>query len=252
MHPECMLCNLNQVYRVINLMGLEEEVEKQLVSKVLAFLSEADYSRTNSHIMGETWKLITKEIGDPDPYAQVKEKYNTLLLQAESELRNAILQVENSFLAALRLAVAENQLEKTRKLLYLGDNCGEIVLDKLFIEMIRKRYPNLTVLYGVRGRPVVNDVTLEDARMVGMERVARIIENGSGALGTVLNETSPEFQEIFKTADLVISKGQGNFESLSECRDQQIYYLLMIKCERVSRALKGPVNGLVCMRNPLS
>ena len=225
--------------------------------------------------MGETWKLITKEIGDPDPYARVKEKYNTLLLQAKSELRNAILQVENSFLAALRLAVAGNQidfagrrevsfilkevyhcmeqelviddstgllreLEKTRKLLYLGDNCGEIVLDKLFIEMIRKRYPNLTVLYGVRGRPVVNDVTLEDARMVGMERVARIIENGSGALGTVLNETSPEFQEIFKTADLVISKGQGNFESLSECRDQQIYYLLMIKCERVSRALKGP------------
>jgi len=287
MHPECMLCNLNQVYRGINLMGLGGEVEKQLVSKVLAFLSEADYSRTNSHIMGETWKLITKEIGDPDPYAQVKEKYNTLLLQAESELRNAILQVENSFLAALRLAVAGNQidfagrrevsfilkevyhcmeqelviddstgllreLEKTRKLLYLGDNCGEIVLDKLFIEMIRKRYPNLTVLYGVRGRPVVNDVTLEDARMVGMERVARIIENGSGALGTVLNETSPEFQEIFKTADLVISKGQGNFESLSECRDQQIYYLLMIKCERVSRALKGPVNGLVCMRNPLS
>lgn len=82
--------------------------------------------------------------------------------------------------------------------------------------------------------------------------MARIIENGSGALGTVLNETSPEFQEIFKTADLVISKGQGNFESLSECRDQQIYYLLMIKCERVSRALKCPVNGLVCMRNPFS
>ena len=120
----------------------------------------------------------------------------------------------------------------------LGITVVKLCWTSFFIEMIRKRYPNLTVLYGVRGRPVVNDVTLEDARMVGMESVARIIENGSGALGTVLNETSPEFQEIFKTADLVISKGQGNFESLSECRDQQIYYLLMIKCERVSRALK--------------
>ena len=85
------------------------------------------------------------------------------------------------------------------------------MLDKLFIEMIRKRYPNLTVLYGVRGRPVVNDVTLEDARMVGMERVARIIENGSGALGTVLNETSPEFQEIFKTADFGDQQRSGEF-----------------------------------------
>ena len=283
MHHECILCNLNQVYRVIRLLDLDETAARSLVSKVMAFLAKVDYSKTNSEVMGKTWELITRETGHENPYAEIKKRYNTLLRKAEEELRIKLEQSKDSLLCALHLAAAGNQidfagrrevsfvmeelhqrmeqsfavddssrlfadLEKAENLLYLGDNCGEIVLDKLFLKEIRKRHPRLSITYGVRGKPVVNDVTLEDARMTGMEEAAKIVENGSGALGTVLSDTSLDFQNAFAKADLVISKGQGNFESLSECTDQNIYYVLMVKCDRIAGIFKAPVGELICWK----
>ena len=281
MHYACMLCNLNQVYRVIRLLDMDELSDRHLVSKVMAFLAEADYSKTNSEIMGETWKLITRETGQEDPYAEIKKRYNRMLLDEEEELRLSVKRSEDPLCGALRLAAAGNQidfagsrevrfvmeevyhrmngmlavddsgqlfkdLKDAKSVLYIGDNCGEIVLDKLFIEEIRKQYPDLSVTYGVRGEPIVNDVTILDARMTGMERVAEVIENGSGALGTVLSDTSLQFRNVFEKADVIISKGQGNFESLSECTDKNIYHLMMVKCERIAGILKAPVGELIC------
>mgnify|MGYP001851369449 FL=1 len=276
-----MLCNLNQVYRVIRLLDMDELSARHLVSKVMAFLAEADYSKTNSEIMGETWKLITRETGQEDPYAEIKKRYNRMLLDEEEELRLSVKRSEDPLCGALRLAAAGNQidfagsrevrfvmeevyhhmngtlavddsgqlfedLKDAKSVLYIGDNCGEIVLDQLFIEEIRKQYPDLSVTYGVRGEPIVNDVTILDARMTGMERVAEVIENGSGALGTVLSDTSLQFRNVFEKADVIISKGQGNFESLSECTDKNIYHLMMVKCERIAGILKAPVGELIC------
>ena len=276
-----MLCNLNQVYRVIRLLDMDELSARHLVSKVMAFLAEADYSKTNSEIMGETWKLITRETGQEDPYAEIKKRYNRMLLDEEEELRLSVKRSEDPLCGALRLAAAGNQidfagsrevrfvmeevyhrmnrtlavdnsgqlfedLKDAKSVLYIGDNCGEIVLDKLFIEEIRKQYPDLSVTYGVRGEPIVNDVTILDARMTGMERVAEVIENGSGALGTVLSDTFLQFRNVFEKADVIISKGQGNFESLSECTDKNIYHLMMVKCERIAGILKAPVGELIC------
>lgn len=281
MHHACMFCNLNQVYRVIRLLDMDELSARHLVSKVMAFLAEADYSKTNSEIMGETWKLITRETGQEDPYAEIKKRYNRMLLDEEEELRLSVKRSEGPLCGALRLAAAGNQidfagsrevrfvmeevyhrmngtlavdnsgqlfedLKDAKSVLYIGDNCGEIVLDKLFIEEIRKQYPDLSVTYGVRGEPIVNDVTILDARMTGMERVAEVIENGSGALGTVLSDTSLQFRNVFEKADVIISKGQGNFESLSECTDKNIYHLMMVKCERIAGILKAPVGELIC------
>ena len=276
-----MLCNLNQVYRVIRLLDMDELSDRHLVSKVMAFLAEADYSKTNSEIMGETWKLITRETGQEDPYAEIKKRYNRMLLDEEEELRLSVKRSEDPLCGALRLAAAGNQidfagsrevrfvmeevyhrmngmlavddsgqlfkdLKDAKSVLYIGDNCGEIVLDQLFIEEIRKQYPDLSVTYGVRGEPIVNDVTILDARMTGMERVAEVIENGSGALGTVLSDTSLQFRNVFEKADVIISKGQGNFESLSECTDKNIYHLMMVKCERIAGILKALVGELIC------
>ena len=276
-----MLCNLNQVYRVIRLLDMDELAARRLVSKVMAFLAESDYSKTNSEIMGETWKLMTRETGQEDPYGEIKKRYNRMLLDEEEELRRSVKRSEDPLCGALRLAAAGNQidfagsrevrfvmeevyrrmngtlavddsgqlfedLKDAKSVLYIGDNCGEIVLDKLFIEEIRKQYPDLSVTYGVRGEPIVNDVTILDARMTGMERVAEVIENGSGALGTVLSDTSLQFRNVFERADVIISKGQGNFESLSERTDKNIYHLMMVKCERIAGILKAPVGELIC------
>lgn len=228
---------------------------------------------------------MTRETGQEDPYGEIKKRYNRMLLEEEEELRLSVKRLEDPLCGALRLAAAGNQidfagsrevrfvmeevyrrmngtlavddsgqlfedLKDAKSVLYIGDNCGEIVLDKLFIEEIRKQYPDLSITYGVRGKPIVNDVTILDARMTGMERVAEVIENGSGALGTVLTDTSLQFplqfRNVFERADVIISKGQGNFESLSECTDKNIYHLMMVKCERIAGILKAPVGELIC------
>lgn len=284
MHHECILCNLKQVYRIIRISDRTDEEARRLVALAMEYLSKVDYAKTNSEIMGETWKLITGEIGNGNPYNEIKEHYNSLLLREEENLRKVIECSANPLYSAVRLSALGNQidfagkretsfilddlyqslgqefaidhskllfddLEKAKMLLYLGDNCGEIVLDKLFLQQIKKQYPKLSIVYGVRGNPVVNDVTMDDANFVGMNTVAEILENGSGALGTVLDDTSQEFQDVFTKSDLVISKGQGNFESLSDHESTIIYHIMMVKCERIAEKLDVPEGTIVCMKN---
>jgi uncharacterized protein with ATP-grasp and redox domains len=136
-------------------------------------------------------------------------------------------------------------LSTAKKVLYLGDNAGEIVLDKLFIETIM--HPNLH--FAVRGAPVINDVTLDDARYVGMDRVADVIQNGYDAPSTILDKCSNEFQKQFYDADVIISKGQGNLEGLLNKTDKQIFFLLMVKCDVIAEALSVKKGDFVVMKN---
>jgi uncharacterized protein with ATP-grasp and redox domains len=126
----------------------------------------------------------------------------------------------------------EDSIPRAKTLLYLGDNAGEIVTDRILLETIR--HPN--VYFAVRGAPIINDATIEDARSVGIDRIAHVISNGDDAPGTILEMTSPEFRDIFDQADLVISKGQGNYEGLSGI-DKNIYFILMAKCDYVAAHL---------------
>ena len=138
-------------------------------------------------------------------------------------------------------------LARAETLLVLGDNCGEIVLDRLLIETIRKLYPHIRVTYGVRGMPTVNDVTLADAEMVGMEEVARVIDNGSSLLGTHLPDTSEAFRSEFYAADVIIAKGMGNLENLILCDRDAIWFLLIAKCRAVGKITASPVGSILCM-----
>jgi uncharacterized protein with ATP-grasp and redox domains len=139
-------------------------------------------------------------------------------------------------------------LAGAKTLLYLGDNCGEICFDKLLIRRVREVFPALKVYYGVRGEPVVNDATLEDARLVGMEEAAQVIDNGDGSLGTVLSRVSPAFRSVWDSADVVIAKGQGNYESLCE-ESKTMYFLMTVKCAVIARMTGLKQGSLVCMRS---
>ena len=119
--------------------------------------------------------------------------------------------------------------------------------DRLLIETIRKLYPQLHVQYGVRGTAVVNDVTREDAAEVGMEEVAEIIDNGDCVLGTLLYRTSPEFNESFYNADVVICKGMGNYEGLHACDRGNMWFLLIAKCTTMARLTKSPKGSVLCL-----
>lgn len=203
-----------------------------------------------------------------DSYAEVKKQSNDLVLSMYPELRDIVLNSENPFETALRLSIAGNIIDfavgnqydlnatinkvlnsdfainnsedlkvaisKAGSVLYLGDNCGEIVLDKLFIETIM--HPNLT--YVVRGAPVINDATMDDAIYVGMDLVADVISNGFDVPSTIVEYCSDEFKELYEHADIIISKGMGNLEGLLGNTNKEVYFLLMVKCDVIASALQ--------------
>jgi uncharacterized protein with ATP-grasp and redox domains len=141
----------------------------------------------------------------------------------------------------------QSQLQESKSVMILGDNCGEIVFDRLLIEQIKKLNPDLEIIYAVRGAPIINDVTMLDAEQVRMHEVARIIDNGHDAPGTEITAVSGSFRKEFYAADVVISKGQGNFESLSHIDRTGIFFLFMVKCNAVAKQAGAPRGSLVCL-----
>ncbi len=206
-------------------------------------------------------RIIRKHAGIHDPYQSVKDRFNRYALSLYPELRTLVEASGRPFETAVRLAIAgniidfgvntaldpkgvdttiaaslseplqgdvkplEDAVQSAEKILYLGDNTGEIVFDRLLID----RLPIDRVTFAVRGRPIINDATMEDAVMTGMTDLVPVIDNGSDAPGTILDQCGSTFREVFETSDLVIAKGQGNYETLSDSR-QRIFFLLKAKC----------------------
>ena len=148
----------------------------------------------------------------------------------EEKLRELLSAFDRARLDDKAVESLKRDIKNAKTLVYFADNCGEIVADKLLISTLRKINPDLDVSVIVRGKPVLNDVTAYDARQVGLYDVARVISNGSGIAGNVLSKISEEAQRAVYNADVLISKGQGNFESLSTC-GLNVYYIFMCKCE---------------------
>lgn len=145
-------------------------------------------------------------------------------------------------------ALLKQEVQKAETLLYLGDNCGEICLDKILVKKIKEINSRCHVFFATRGTAVVNDSVEEDAYAVGMDEYAEVISNGDSALGTVLHRTSKEFREIYRNADIVIAKGQANYECLSD-EKKNLFFLLMTKCKVIADDIGVPEMKLVCMRS---
>ena len=255
-----------------------------LYSKIFKYLGELEFKETNPEIIGGTFKILTEHIGNDDPYKEIRRFYNELFLERTDNIRKRIEKEADAFETAIKYAIIGNIIDfnpghalsekdmmewfekadkltltinhmqllkediKERKtLLYLGDNCGEICLDKLLLQQIKCMNPEMNIYFGVRGMPVVNDSIEEDAYFVGINEYAQIISNGDRSLGTVLHRTSKAFQDVYSRADMVISKGQANYESLSEEREKNIYYLLMTKCDVIAKDIGVEQNALICL-----
>lgn len=255
-----------------------------LASNDLLSLMEERYSNNNedfsSPLFARNMNAILKTITNKtDLFREVKELSNDKVLAMYPYFKERVIKSENSFDTALRLAVAGNIIDyaidaefdlhstiarvlhsdfainhsvelkqeiiNANKVLYLGDNCGEIVFDKLFIESIM--HPHLT--FAVRESPIYNDATIEDAKYVGMDVVADLISNGFDAPSTILDRCSPSFVKLFNEADVIISKGQGNLEGLINKTDKNIYFLLMVKCDVVAQELNVKKGDFVVVSN---
>ncbi len=283
MHDKCLPCVINQVIKVANITGVN--TKEELLREVFTYLSKANYNADTPEIVGDIFTMIKRHTNNPDPYKETRNYYNTMFLNLIPEYERKIEQAENSFMLAIRYAIVGNiidfgpvhntlleevndcfenvellelaiddtqlllnDVKNAETLLYLGDNCGEICLDKLLLKKIKELNPNIKLLFGVRGKPVINDSITEDAYFVGIDKYAEVVDNGDGSLGTVLNRTSPTFKNVYKNADVVIAKGQANYECLSE-EDKNIYFLLMTKCDVIANDIGVEEKKMICMKN---
>ncbi|MFH1678898.1 MAG: ARMT1-like domain-containing protein [Candidatus Omnitrophota bacterium] len=164
------------------------------------------------------------------------------------DLKNIFFKIKNIKLKINHFSVFKSKLKKIRNLLIIGDNSGEAFFDKFFIEEIIKFNPQINVCYATRSSPIINDVLISDAKRLALDKVARITSSGCDYPGIILEKISKSFRKIYNQADLIISKGQGNFESLSD-KEKDIFYLFQIKCITVSDFLSLPVGGLLFIHN---
>lgn len=263
---DCMVCLIQRQWEQVSRCE-DEQAKASYMIDVLRTVAEAEDGATAPLVVARITKLYRAYFGNPTGFDKLKAEYNARLLQMEDENSSRIKQSVDPLAAALKLARAGNyidfgamgsveddklvrliadadgetldenvyscfvrDLENARRLVYLTDNCGEIVLDKLLVQTIRSRYPSLEVTAIVRGAPVLNDATEEDARAVGLPDAAYVLGNGTDIAGTQLEAISEEARRQITGADLIISKGQGNFETLHGC-GLNIYYLFLCKCD---------------------
>ena len=283
---DCRECYEKQMRELAALCQLDDATLERMLAIKDEVLAGMGGERIRPDRMGELLSRVTPLLGTDDPYRDIKREYNQLLLDREKDCADRILAADGPFQLALRYAVAGNLVDfggkntftredvtslidrvpeiafaiddsevlldavrHARSIMYLADNCGEIVLDKLLIEQILRENPGVRVTYGVRGGPAINDVTLDDAEQVGMADVARVLSSGVATPTTVLSASTEEFRRAFFDADLVISKGMGNFEVLIDgCDREDVYFLLMTKCPLVTDLVGVPLMSFVCKR----
>lgn len=261
----CISCILGKQEKLIRQFDHEER-KSEYMHRVLEILYKHGQSESSPWLAEQIDTLYESYWGNSD-YTSLKHKYNQLLLDQEEEIERRIRKTGDAVKECIKYVCAGNyidfsavehvseqtfeklldkaeqqtvseteyshfmnDLETARKLVYLTDNCGEIVLDKLFIRFIQERYPSLRIHVIVRGKDVINDATLNDAREVGLAELVPCVGNGNGAPGSVIKRFSPEARQLLLDADLVISKGQGNFESLFG-EGINPYYFFLCKCD---------------------
>ena len=263
---ECYTCCIDKAESLLKQYKVSKPRMESVLAQVKACLAGAEETSAPV-LMARVMNILEEQVGIMDAYDMPKKKYNELLLRKEEAVYAEVMEEEDRFFAALQYAITGNYIdfgamsdvdeekldqlmsdraqvrldeEESRrlrdelagasKLVYITDNAGEIVLDKVFLRVVREMYPKLHVTVLVRGVPVLNDATLEDAVLVGMDRIAEVMPNGTYIPGTPLDGISREAREAVVTADLCIAKGQGNFETLRGC-GENIYYLFLCKCE---------------------
>ena len=268
---ECIPCVFKQALAAVRRATDDPVLQEAVLKDVAARYAQKELKSTPAHFSQAVYETIVEITGTPDPFAEEKKHFNQLALDMLPGCYSALeksadplatgahlavagniidlgigeeLDIHGTLAGALELPFTVNDLELLRNdlassktLLYIGDNAGEIVLDRIFIEIIRTLYPALQVIYSVKSGPIINDATMEDALMVGMLTVCDVIETGSASIGAPMDKVGEQFLHTLNTSDVIISKGQGNFETLNEESQYNIYFILKAKCDLVANEL---------------
>ena len=278
---DCLPCFLKQTLEAARIAGVDEAVQKKLLNKVLKEITRFPLTASPPEMGRIIYRLVREISGKDDPFKEIKKRSNQLALNLYPKLKKRVRNSEDKLLAAVELAIAgnvidygvknsldiekeleeilgedfpsankkifefeefRNDLEGVSSLLYLADNAGEIVFDKILIEELKEL--NKEIVFALRNEPVINDALKEDAYDCGIDKYARIVSNGSDAPGTILKFCSDEFLKLYQNAEMVISKGQGNFEALSTEKGR-IYFLFKVKCPVLAKDIGCELGSMV-------
>ncbi len=280
-HLDCIACLVRQTLESVRFVTDDEQIHEQVVRKVLRQASCADMSQSVPAIAQEIHRFVRELVGQNDPYRKVKEWSNDIALKLYPDLKKLIGASKEPLEAAARLAIAgniidfgvnhsleESDIEKgiddcltsdldmthlgyfrdavaeAGNILFLADNAGEIVFDRLLIEQLGPERVTLVV----KGGPVLNDATAEDARVAGLIDLVEVIDTGDDAPGTIFGTSSMLFQCYFMAADVVVAKGQGNYETLSDV-EKNIFFLLKAKCPVIAEHLDCELDQMILRRS---
>lgn len=271
---ECIPCIFLQALNASKRITTDEKKLVETQHEIMRLLPALSLDMTPAELSYMVLKEVYKKSENGDPFKSEKKRSNEIMLGLYSRLSKIMEYSANTRLTALKIAVVSNlidlgikddydlneimrksvneslkiddseslfeDIKNLENILYIADNAGELVADKLFIKFLNRS--GITV--AVKSKPLLNDATIEDAEKVGMSEVAKVIETGSGILGTILSDCSKEFIEAYNNSDMVISKGQANFEALDGVQ-KNIYFLFTVKCNTIAKRFGAKIDDLI-------
>lgn len=263
---DCVQCLLDNMLSLYSKTNDTEKAKLACLKDLMQIAIDSEEDISTPYLASLMTAYLSRITNIEDFYKTEKTSFNKLLLSFEHQLMQKINNSNDSLMAAIKYAMAGNyidfgalkdvredelmkileciddnaiapelytrfqsELSNASNLVYLADNAGEIVLDKLLVSVLKTQYPNLTIHFIVRGAPILNDVTVQDANDVGLTDIVDVYSNGTAIPGTCLDYVDTNVRELINRADLIVSKGQGNFESLYGC-GLNIYYIFLCKC----------------------
>ena len=268
---ECIYCNIRKADSLFSQYETDEDKKLEFMKEVFKIISMSKKRDTSPYLNTKIIRILNSEFNLGDIYYEIKKESNKLIISMEEEILNIIYDSDDKLLTALKYAMVGNfidfgamdkvdidelkdliknapkqainvkeynnfveELKNAKRITYIVDNAGEIVFDKIFIKVIKEIYPDIIIDAIVRGKPAYNDATIIDAKEIGLCDIVNVVENGTDIPGTQLDQINAKSKEIIDNADLIISKGQGNFETLFGC-DKNIYYIFLCKCDLFMR-----------------
>lgn len=270
---DCYPCFLRQALTAARMAEADEEQQWTVLARVLETLRHIEPTSTPPEMGNQIHRIVRQVVASSDPYRATKEANCRQSLALYPRMKSLLAEAGNSLETAVRLSIAGNiidaafehqydlwetvervlaqpfaidnmaafreALSRTKQVLYLADNAGETVFDRVLIEAM-----DVPVVYAVKGGPILNDATRDDALAAGIDAIAEIVSTGSDAPGTILSLCSEEFRQMYADADFVIAKGQANYETLSEA-GSKVFFLLQIKCPVIARDAGASMRSIV-------
>ncbi len=276
----CVSCIINQSVKVANAIDADESLSNELKSAVTKMSETFSYNDAPPEIASYVYEKMAQIANKYDLFDEVKELSTKKALSFVPLLKKELLNSKDKLLTATKIAVAgnvidlaaevefdleeelskifytefahddfalfEEKLKSAKSVLVIGDNVGEHIFDFMFIETLKELYPNVKYSYMVRGNPIINDVTMKEAIEAGFDKLCELVDSGVNTPGFTHYRANSYSKELFDSADLVISKGMGNYECMSPSHRKNICFLLKIKCGVVAASLKKEVGDIIC------